>query len=168
MENKLRLQKLVTSLWFNRNSQEAVDFYSTIFKKFKIGRKLHYDKEGQEIHGMPQGTLLTVEFELENMQFIALNGGPMFKFTEAVSIMINCDNQQEVDYYWEKLTDGGDPDAQQCGWCKDKFGLSWQVVPRILDDMIASKDKVKSGKVMNAMLQMKKIDIAKLEEAFNG
>lgn len=164
----MKLNKIVTSLWFNNNAEEAVNFYSTVFKNFKEGRRLHYLKEGQEIHGMPEGALLTVEFEIEGQQFIGLNGGDMFKFTEAISFMINCDTQQEVDYYWDKLTEGGDPNAQQCGWCKDKFGVSWQVVPRVLDDMIADKDKEKAGRVMNAMMQMKKLDIAKLEEAFKG
>lgn len=164
----MKLNKIVTSLWFNRNADEAVSYYRTVFKNFKEGRRLHYLKEGQEIHGMPEGSLLTVEFEIEGQQFIVLNGGDMFKFTEAISFMINCDTQQEVDYYWDKLTEGGDPDAQQCGWCKDKFGISWQVVPKVLDDMIANEDKEKAGRVMNAMLQMKKLDIAKLQEAFNG
>ena len=168
MEPKLKLNKIVTSLWFNKNAKEAVSFYRSVFKNFKEGRKLYYLKEGQEIHGMPEGTLLTVEFEIEGQQFIGLNGGDMFKFNEAVSFMINCENQEEVDYYWEKLTEGGDPNAQQCGWCKDKFGVSWQVVPTVLDDMIADEDKEKAGRVMNAMLEMKKLDIAKLEEAFNG
>jgi predicted 3-demethylubiquinone-9 3-methyltransferase (glyoxalase superfamily) len=168
MEPKLKLNKIVTSLWFNKNAEEAVSFYRSVFKNFKEGRKLYYLKEGQEIHGMPEGTLLTAEFEIEGQQFIGLNGGDMFKFNEAVSFMINCENQEEVDYYWEKLTEGGDPNAQQCGWCKDKFGVSWQVVPTILDDMIANPDKEKAGRVMNAMLEMKKLDIAKLEEAFNG
>lgn len=164
----MKLNKIVTSLWFNNNAEEAVNFYGTVFKNFKEGRRLHYLKEGQEIHGMPEGALLTVEFEIEGQQFIGLNGGDMFKFTEAISFMINCDTQEEVDYYWDKLTEGGDPNAQQCGWCKDKFGISWQVVPRVLDDMIADKNKEKAGRVMNAMLQMKKLDIAKLEEAFRG
>ncbi len=168
MEPKLKLNKIVTSLWFDRNAEEAVSFYRSVFKNFKEGRRLYYLKEGQEIHGMPEGTLLTVEFEIEEQQFIGLNGGDMFKFNEAVSFMVNCETQEEVDYYWEKLTEGGDPNAQQCGWCKDKFGVSWQVVPTILDDMIADADKEKAGRVMNAMLEMKKLDIAKLEEAFRG
>ena len=164
----MKLNKIVTSLWFDRNAEEAINFYSTIFKSFKEGRRLYYGKEGQEIHGMPEGTLLTVEFEIEGQQFIALNGGPMFKFTEAVSFAINCDTQEEIDHYWNKLTEGGDPDAQQCGWLKDKFGISWQVVPTVWHNMMADPDKEKSGRAMNAMLQMKKLDIAKLEKAFNG
>ena len=111
---------------------------------------------------------MTIEFELEGQKFIALNGGPIFKFNEAISFVVNCNDQKEVDYYWEKLSEGGDKNAQQCGWLKDKFGLSWQVVPTILPDMMANKDKEKAGRVMNAMLQMKKISIKKLKEAFAG
>jgi len=168
METKLKLQKIATCLWFDMNAEEAANFYTLIFKNSKIGRKMYHGKEGQEIHKMPEGTLMTIEFELENQQFIGLNGGLMFKFSEAVSFMINCDNQEEVDYYWDRLGEGGDPNAQQCGWLKDKFGVTWQVVPTILDDMIADPDKEKAGKAMNAMLQMKKLDIAKLKEASNS
>jgi len=168
MESKLKLQKMMTCLWFDGNAQEAVNFYLTVFKDGKTGRKLYYGKEGREIHGMTEGTLLTIEFEILGNQFIALNGGPHFKFSEAVSFMINCDDQEEVDYYWDKLTEGGDPSAQQCGWCKDKFGVSWQITPTILDDMVADPDKEKAGRAMNVMMKMKKLDIAKLEEAFNG
>jgi len=168
MESKLKLNKIVNSLWFDRNAEEAVDFYLSVFRDSRRGRTLYYGKEGFEQHGMPEGTLLTIEFEINGAQFIALNGGPVFKFTEAVSFLINCETQEEIDYYWNRLGEGGDPAAQQCGWLKDKFGLSWQVVPIVLDDMIADEDKVKAGKAMNAMLQMKKLDIAKLEEAFNS
>jgi predicted 3-demethylubiquinone-9 3-methyltransferase (glyoxalase superfamily) len=168
METKLKLQKMTTCLWFDKNAEEAANFYTSIFKNSKIGRTIRYGKEGQEIHKMPEGSLMTIEFELENQQFIGLNGGPVFKFSEAVSFMINCETQEEIDYYWERLGEGGDPNAQQCGWLKDKFGVSWQVAPTILDDMIAGEDKVKAGKAMNAMLQMKKLDIAKLEEAYNS
>lgn len=168
METKLKLKKMTTCLWFDMNAEEAANFYTSIFKNSKTGRKMYHGKEGQEIHKMPEGTLMTVEFELENQQFIGLNGGPLFKFTEAVSFMINCETQDEIDYYWERLGEGGDPNAQQCGWLKDKFGVSWQVAPTILDDMIADPDKEKAGKAMNAMLQMKKLDIAKLKEAFNS
>lgn len=158
----------MTCLWFDKNGEEAVDFYTSIFKKGKKGRVLYFGKEGQEIHGMPEGTAMTVEFEIMGRQFVALNGGPIFKFNESVSLVINCESQEEVDYYWEKLGEGGDPAAQQCGWLKDKFGLSWQVVPVRWYDMVSSPDKEKTGRAMNAMLQMKKLDIAKLEEAFNG
>jgi predicted 3-demethylubiquinone-9 3-methyltransferase (glyoxalase superfamily) len=168
METRLKLNKIVTSLWFNNNAEEAVNFYSRIFKNFKVGRKLYHGKEGHEIHNMPEGTLLTIDFEIEGQQFIGLNGGPMFKFSEAVSFIINCEDQEEIDHYWNNLTDGGDPDAQQCGWLKDKFGVSWQVVPSAWYDMMADPDRGKAGRAMNAMLQMKKLDIAKLEEAFRG
>jgi predicted 3-demethylubiquinone-9 3-methyltransferase (glyoxalase superfamily) len=167
MEAKLKLNKIVTSLWFDKNAEEAVNFYSTIFKNFKVGRKMYYGSEGQEIHGMPEGTLLTIEFEIEGQQFIGLNGGPIFKFSEAISFIINCDTQDEIDYYWYNLGDGN-PETQQCGWMKDKFGVSWQVVPLKLDDMIADPDKTKADRAMRAMLQMKKLDIAKLEAAFEG
>lgn len=168
METKLKLQPLTTCLWFDKNAQEAVNFYSTVFKNFKAGRKLYHGKEGQELHGMPEGTLLTIEFEIEGQQFIGLNGGPMFTFSEATSFIINCDTQEEVDHYWNRLGEGGDPASQQCGWLKDKFGLSWQVVPTVWYSMIDDPDKEKSGRAMNAMMQMKKLDIKKLQEAFEG
>jgi predicted 3-demethylubiquinone-9 3-methyltransferase (glyoxalase superfamily) len=162
------LQKLALHLWFDYQAEEAAGYYTSIFNNSSIGRVSRYGKEGFEIHKMPEGTVLTVEFEIEGMQFIALNGGPLFQFNEAMSIMINCDNQAEIDYYWDKLSQGGDPAAQQCGWLKDKFGVSWQVSPVILNDMIADKDKEKSGRAMTAMLQMKKFDIEKLQKAYEG
>ncbi|RYF98109.1 MAG: VOC family protein, partial [Chitinophagaceae bacterium] len=122
------LNKLSLNLWFNKEAEEATNFYTSIFKRSSIGKKAYYGEEGFEIHGMPAGSVMVVEFELEGTRFVALNGGPHFKFNEAVSIIINCESADEVDYYWEKLTAGGDPNAQQCGWLKDKFGLSWQVV----------------------------------------
>ena len=168
METKPNPHKIVTCLWFGKDAEEAVNFYLSVFKDGKAGRKTYYGAEGHEIHGMPEGAVLTIEFEVLGHQFVVLNGGPAFTFNEAVSFIINCKDQDEIDYYWDKLTEGGDPKAQQCGWCKDKYGLSWQVVPTILDDMIADPDKEKAGRAMNAMMQMKKIDIAKLEEAFNS
>jgi len=117
---------------------------------------------------MPEGTVMTVEFELDGQTFTALNGGPIFKFNEAISLIVNCENQEEVDYYWEKLKAGGDESAQVCGWLKDKFGLSWQIVPRILPQMLSDADKEKAGRVMNAMMKMKKIEIATLKNAYNG
>ncbi|MGV3461527.1 MAG: VOC family protein [Flavobacterium sp.] len=168
MKSPLNLQKIVTCIWFDKNGEEAANFYLSVFKDGKLGRKTYYGKEGHEIHGMPEGALLTIEFEIVGHQFVLLNGGPMFKLNEAVSFIINCNDQEEVDYYWDKLTEGGDPNAQQCGWCKDKYGVSWQVVPTILDDMVSDPDKEKAGRAMDAMLKMKKIDIKKLEEAFNA
>jgi predicted 3-demethylubiquinone-9 3-methyltransferase (glyoxalase superfamily) len=166
MEKRLDTNKLTTNLWYETQAEEAVKLYTSIFRNAKTGRINRYGKEGYEIHGMPEGTVMTVEFELEGQQFLALNGGPHFKFNEAISFIVNCDSQDEIDYYWEKLSEGGDPKAQVCGWLKDKFGMSWQVVPRVLNDMIQDKDKRKAGNVMTAMLKMKKMDIAELEAAY--
>ena len=157
------LQKITPNLWFDRQAGEAAEFYTSVFKNSRILKKSHYGKEGFEIHHMPEGTVMTVEFELEGQKFIGLNGGPVFQFNESISFIINCDNQDEVDHYWNRLTEGGQP--QQCGWLKDRFGVSWQVVPKVLPQLLESKDPKRSGRVMQSMLQMKKIDISKLEEA---
>ena len=162
----VNMQKISSNLWFDRQAEEAVAYYISVFKNSRIKRVTRYGKEGYDIHKMPAGTVMTIEFELEGQKFVALNGGPVFKFNEAVSFIVNCDSQNEIDYYWEKLTQGGDKNAQQCGWLKDKFGLSWQVVPTSLSEMLGDKDSKRSGAVMNAMLKMKKLDIEKLEEAF--
>lgn len=154
-------------LWFDRNAEEAVNFYTSIFKNSRIGRVSHYSEAGFEHHRMPAGTLLSVEFELDGMKFMALNGGPAFKFNEAVSLQVPCESQEEVDYYWEQLSAGGDPAAQQCGWLKDKFGLSWQVFPQALITMLADADRAKADRVMNAMHQMKKIELAPLEQVYH-
>ena len=161
-----KMQKITSNLWFDRQAEEAINFYISVFKNSHIGKITRYGKEGHDAHGMDEGTVMTLEFTLEDQQFVALNGGPHFKFTEAISFIVNCDTQEEVDYYWEKLTEGGDPKAQMCGWLKDKYGLSWQIVPTILPDLLTDADRVKAGKVMNAMLQMKKIDIPALEAAY--
>ncbi len=158
--------KITPCLWFDRQAEEAVRFYASIFHKSKIGRISRYGKEGYEIHGMPEGTVMTVEFEIEGQQFTALNGGPLFKFTEAVSFQVNCDTQQEVDYYWERLSEDGDEKAQQCGWLKDKYGLSLQIVPKGLIEWVGDPDPKKSQRVMKAMLQMKKIEIEGLKNAY--
>jgi len=163
-----KIQKITTNLWFDNNAEDAVKFYTSIFDRSKISRMTCYGKEGQEIHKMPEGSVMTVEFELEGQKFVALNGGPIFKFSEAISFIVNCESQEEIDHYWNKLSQGGDANAQQCGWLKDKFGLSWQIVPTILSDMLANKDQKKSQRAMKAMLQMKKLDIEQLEEAFEG
>ena len=159
------LQKITPNLWFDRQAGDAANFYAGIFKNSRILRTSYYGKEGFDIHHMPEGTVMTIEFELEGQRFVGLNGGPIFKFNEAISFIINCDDQAEVDHYWNKLTDGGDPKAQQCGWLKDKFGVSWQVVPKVLPALLQNKDPRKSGRVMQSMLQMKKIDIGELEAA---
>ena len=161
-------QKISSNLWFADEAEEAANYYVSIFKNGKVKKITHYGKEGYDIHKMPEGTVMTVEFELEGQTFVALNGGPVFKFNEAVSFIVNCDTQEEIDYYWEKLSRGGDKDAQQCGWLKDKYGLSWQVVPKQLSEMMDDRVTKKSESVMKALLQMKKLDIKKLEEAYNG
>ena len=162
-----KMQKITSNLWFDTQAEEAAKFYTSVFNNAGIGRITRYPKEGFEVHGMKEGTVMTVQFWMEDQEFVALNGGPHFKFNEAVSFIVNCENQQEIDYYWEKLSEGGDKKAQQCGWLKDKFGLSWQIVPTMLLDMYNDEKSKKSERVMRAMLQMKKLDIAKLEEAYN-
>ena len=145
-----------------------MNFYVSIFKNSKIGKISRYGEASREVHGQAPGTVMTVEFELNGQPFTALNGGPMFKFNEAVSFQIMCRTQEEIDDYWNKLSAGGDKNAQQCGWLKDKYGLSWQVVPTVLGEMMSDPDKEKAGRAMQALLQMKKLDIAELERAFEG
>lgn len=164
----MKTQKMMNCLWFDGNGEEAANFYTSIFKNSSLGRKAYYTEEGREIHGQEPGSLLTIEFTLNDMHFMALNGGPQFTFNEAISFVVHCNTQEEIDHYWEKLNEGGDPSAQQCGWLKDKFGVSWQITPEILDDMIADPDKTKANRAMKAMLGMKKLDIAELERAYNG
>ncbi len=161
------IKKLTSCLWFDGNAEEAAKFYVSVFKSGKLGRISHYPNEGQDVHLQPEGRVLVVEFELDGQQFLGLNGGPQFKFTEAVSFIIACDTQQEIDYYWEKLTaDGGQP--SQCGWLKDKYGLSWQVAPSKIGDWLTDPDKKKSARVFAAIMPMGKIDLATLEKAYNG
>lgn len=164
----MNLQSITPCLWFDQNAQQAVDFYVSVFPHARILRTTHYTEVGHAQHGMPAGLVLTIDFELDGQRFMALNGGPVFQFTEAVSLVIECETQEEVDRYWTALSDGGDPAAQQCGWLKDQFGLSWQVVPRKLGDMFADPDQAKSDRVMAAMLQMKKLDLPTLEAAYEG
>jgi predicted 3-demethylubiquinone-9 3-methyltransferase (glyoxalase superfamily) len=161
-------QSIVPCLWFDTQAEEAARFYTGVFKNSKMGKISRYTEAGREAHGKPPGTVMTVEFELNGQPFTALNGGPHFKFNEAVSFQIMCRDQEEVDHYWNRLTEGGDPNAQQCGWLKDKYGLSWQVVPTALIEMVTDSDREKSGRAMEAMLQMKKIDIATVRRAFEG
>jgi predicted 3-demethylubiquinone-9 3-methyltransferase (glyoxalase superfamily) len=161
-------QPIVPCLWFDRQAEEAARFYTGIFKNSKIGKITRYTEAGRDVHGRPAGSVMTAEFELNGQPFTALNGGPHFKFNEAVSFQIMCQNQEEVDHYWNKLTQGGDPNAQQCGWLKDKYGLSWQVVPTELVQLMSDPDKEKAGRAMNAMLKMKKLDIVALRRAFEG
>ena len=160
------MQKITPFLWFDHKAEEAVNFYTSIFKNSKIGKIARYDEAGEKVAGRPAGSVMTIEFELEGQDFIALNGGPQFKFTEAISFVVNCETQAELDYYWEKLIAGGE--EVQCGWLKDKFGLSWQVVPTVLGELLSSKDAAESQRVMEAMLKMVKLDIKKLQAAAAG
>jgi predicted 3-demethylubiquinone-9 3-methyltransferase (glyoxalase superfamily) len=162
MEN---IQKITPCLWFDDQAEEAAEFYTSVFRNSKIGNVSRYSEAGQEVHGKPAGTVMTVAFELDGQTFTALNGGPIFKFTEAISLQVDCETQEEVDYYWQKLSEGGDEKAQQCGWLKDKYGVSWQIVPRILVEILNDTDKSKSQRAMTAMLKMKKIDIDELKRA---
>ena len=156
------MQKITTFLWFNDNAEEAAKFYTSIFKNSKIGKITRYGDAGPGA----KGTVMTVIFELAGQEFMALNGGPQFKFTEAISLMVKCQSQKEVDELWEKLSEGGEKGP--CGWLKDKFGLSWQVDPTVLGEMLSDPDPRKSQRVMKAMLQMSKIDIAALKRAYDG
>jgi predicted 3-demethylubiquinone-9 3-methyltransferase (glyoxalase superfamily) len=161
------MQKITPFLWFDDQAEEAVKFYTSVFKNSKVGRTLRYDENAAKTAGGPVGSVLTIEFELEGQKFVALNGGPQFKFNESISFVVNCETQEEVDYYWKKLTANGGEESQ-CGWLKDKFGVSWQITPTILIDMLHDKDSEKSERVMKAMLEMQKIDIAKLKAAYAG
>jgi predicted 3-demethylubiquinone-9 3-methyltransferase (glyoxalase superfamily) len=160
-----KIQKITPCLWFDGEAEPAAQFYTTIFPNSKIGSISRYGEAGREFHGKEPGTAMTVPFELDGQSFLGLNGGPMFKLSEAVSFMVNCDSQEEIDYFWEKLSAGGDEKAQQCGWLKDKFGLSWQVIPSTLPALMTDSDPAKSQKVMGALMQMKKLDIAALKRA---
>jgi predicted 3-demethylubiquinone-9 3-methyltransferase (glyoxalase superfamily) len=160
------MQKISPCLWFDDKAEEAVNFYVSIFKNSKVGNVTRYGKEGYEIHKKKEGSVMTIDFEIEGQKFLALNGGPIFKFNEAISFQIYCDTQEEIDYYWEKLTEGGDKNAQVCGWLKDKFGVSWQVVPIAMIKMLQDKDSKKTESVMKAMLQMQKLDIDALTKAY--
>lgn len=164
----MKLQKITPNLWFDNQAEEAARFYASVFKNAEIGEITRYGKEGYEVHGMPEGTIMTVDFQIEGQKFIALNGGPHFQFNEAISFIVDCETQDEVDYYWDKLGEGGDPKAQNCGWLKDKFGVSWQVFPAtLLNEILRDEDEEKSQKVMAAILKMKKIEIKGLREAFD-
>jgi predicted 3-demethylubiquinone-9 3-methyltransferase (glyoxalase superfamily) len=159
--------KIAPCLWFASEAEEAARYYVGIFPNSKIGTIARYGKAGFETHQQKEGTVLTVQFELAGQTFTALNGGPLFKFNEAVSLQIYVEDQKELDFYWNKLTAGGDPKAQVCGWLKDKYGLSWQVVPRKMIDWFGQPNE-KSERVMTALLKMSKLDIATLEKAYNG
>jgi predicted 3-demethylubiquinone-9 3-methyltransferase (glyoxalase superfamily) len=156
------MQKITPFLWFDNNAEEAANFYVSVFKNSKILNVARYSDVGPG----PKGTVMTAEFELDGQEFVALNAGPTFKFTEAISFVVNCETQEEVDYYWERLSEGGE--KSHCGWLKDKFGLSWQVTPTILGKLMADKDQEKANRVMQAMLKMDKLDIEPLQRAYEG
>lgn len=159
------MQKITPFLWFDHQAEEAANFYASIFKGSKIGNISRYDDASAKVSGQPKGSAMTVAFELAGQEFVALNGGPIFRFTEAVSFVVNCDSQEEIDYYWEKLAAGGDEKSQQCGWLKDRFGLSWQIVPTELGQLLSGPDPACAQRVMQAVLKMKKIDLTKLKQA---
>lgn len=156
-------QKITPFLWFDHNAEEAAGFYVALFRDSRIVSISRYGKEAAAAAGMPEGTAMTVAFRIEGQDFNAINGGPVFRFTEAVSFVVHCESQAEVDYYWRRLADGADPAAQRCGWLKDRYGLSWQIVPRVLPELL--QDRRKSARVMQKLLQMTKIDIAALQQA---
>jgi len=158
------MQKITPCLWFDSQAEEAAKFYTSIFKNSKVLSISRYGEAGRDVHGRPPGSVMTVGFELDGQAFTALNGGPVFKFNEAISFQVHCETQEEVDHYWNKLSAGGDEKAQQCGWLKDKYGVSWQVVPTVLPELLMDPDPRKSGRTMEAMLQMKKLDIARLKQ----
>jgi predicted 3-demethylubiquinone-9 3-methyltransferase (glyoxalase superfamily) len=162
----VNLHKITPCLWFDTEAEDAANFYVSIFKNSRIGSVNRYGKAGHEVHGKSAGSVMAVEFEVEGQKFVALNGGPQFKFDEAISFQIHCKTQDEIDYYWNRLTDGGKEVA--CGWLKDKFGLSWQVVATPLFEMLSDKDPAKTERVTKAFLKMKKFDIEKLRRAFEG
>ncbi len=162
------VKKIAPCLWFSDQAEEAAKYYVGIFKNSKIGKISRYGEAGRETHRRPPGSVMTVQFELEGQPFTALNGGPVFTFNEAISLQIYCKDQKELDYYWEKLTAGGDPKAQVCGWLKDKYGLSWQVVPETIEDLMGDPNDPGSQRAFEALLEMKKLDIAALERAYRG
>jgi len=159
------MQKITPFLWFDDKAEDVVNLYTSVFKNSKVGRVFRCTAEAAEKTGHPIGSVLTIEFEIEGQKFVALNGGPLFKFNESISFVINCETQEEVDYFWAKLTENGGEESP-CGWLKDKFGVSWQVTPTVLIDMLHDSDPEKVERVMQAMLQMKKIDIKALEDAY--
>ena len=160
------MQKITPFLWFDNKAEEAAKFYCSIFKNSKIGKVARYGEEGEQVSGRPAGSVMTVEFKLEEQDFIALNGGPHFKFNEAISFVVSCKTQAELDRFWNKLSAGGK--KVQCGWLRDKYGVSWQIVPTVLGELLSGKDAASSHRVMQAMLKMIKLDIKKLKQAAKG
>ena len=164
----MKMTRIVPCLWFADQAEPAATFYTSIFDNSRIVGITRYGAAGVEIHGRPAGSVMTVDFDLDGQRFTALNGGPVFTFNEAVSFQILCETQAEVDRYWDALTAGGDPNAQQCGWLKDKFGLSWQVVPAGMQEMLSDPASEAASRAMTAMLQMKKLDVEELRRAYKG
>ena len=162
------IQKITPCLWFDNQAEEAAKFYVSLFNNSAIGAITRYGREGFEVHGRPEGSVLTVSFRIEGQEFTALNGGPHFKFTEAISFVVRCETQTEVDHFWNRLGEGGDERAQQCGWLKDKYGVSWQIVPIALFELLGGTDTQGAQRVMRAMLQMEKLDLAALRRAYEG
>src|ERR671919_498502 len=162
----LDAQKITPCLWFDSQAEEAANSYISIFENSRILRTSRYGQEGHEVHGREAGSVMTVEFEIEGQRIVALNGGPHFKFNEAVSFQVHCETQEEIDYFWDKLTEHGQEGP--CGWLKDRYGLSWQIVPAILPEMLMDADPEKSGRVTQAFLQMRKFDIGELQRAYRG
>jgi predicted 3-demethylubiquinone-9 3-methyltransferase (glyoxalase superfamily) len=161
-EKQIETQKITTFLWFDQNAEEAVNFYTSVFKNSKIRDVARYGESGPG----PKGSVMIIDFELDGQQFIALNAGPQFKFTEAISLLVHCQTQEEVDYYWTKLTADGGQEVE-CGWLKDKFGLSWQIVPDVFLELLRNSDEQKRDRVMKAMMKMKKLNVKELQEAVN-
>ena len=163
------IQRLIPCLWFDDQAEHAAKFYVSVFDtNSRIIQVSHFPNAGQEVHGKPAGSVMTVEFELFGCSLTALNGGPQFKFTEAVSLQVMCDTQAEIDHLWDQLSSGGDASAQACGWLKDKFGLSWQIVPTMMAELFTSDSPEKAERAMKAMLPMKKLVIADLKRAYDG
>ena len=160
--------RITPCLWFDDQGEAAAKFYVSVFKNSRITQIARYGEAGKQIHGRPAGSVMTVAFELDGHRFTALNGGPHFKFNEAISLQVNCETQAEVDHYWDKLSAGGDPNAQQCGWVKDRYGLSWQIVPTVLQELVTDPDAARAERAFTAMLKMKKLDIAELKRAAAG
>lgn len=160
-----KIQRITPFLWFDGQAEEAVNHYVSIFDNSRIVSTTRYSKEGAEASGQPEGSVMTVAFQLAGQDFTAINGGPMFRFNEAISLVVNCETQEEVDHYWSRLSDGGDPQAQVCGWLKDRFGLSWQVVPTLVGELMSDPDPEKGRRAMEAILKMKKIDVEALRQA---
>lgn len=163
-----KIQPITPCLWFDDQAEEAAKFYTSVFENSKITETSYYSDEGKEFHHKPAGSVMTVSFELDGQPFTALNGGPIFKFNESISFQVICDTQDQIDHYWDSLSAGGDPASQQCGWLKDRFGVSWQVAPKLLHELLKDPDREKADRVMLEMLKMKKFDMTVLKRAAAG